>query len=125
MLGILCRSALVATEAARHKAVSQLAVSFSKLTGNRLGNKWYQHFEAWLFARRQACPNASDAILPASKAGTLTPADLELRRKLLAAGEDSVAVEAICTELGDLPNRLQSKVRILRNRFVCAVFVCC
>jgi len=102
----------VVSEAARYRAVHQLAVSFSKLAGARLGRKWHADFEAWLFARRQDC-DSGDALLPTAHEGVLTRADLALRRRLVELGEDAETAAAICLDLSRLPQRLLSRVSFM------------
>jgi hypothetical protein len=108
--------------------VSQLASTFSSLTSERLGKKWFQHFEAWLFGRRawSATPTAAattckhgarstaisawDIILPAREVDELTAADVELKRKLVKAGTAMHLADSIVAELCRLPSRLAKKV---------------
>lgn len=98
-------------EVSRHKAVTQLAASFSRLAAERLGKKWFTHFEAWLFARREICgTDGADSILPTGLAGEITGADAELIRKLTAAGEPPASAEAMCVELSKLPKRLAARI---------------
>jgi hypothetical protein len=120
------RNADLASEAALHKSMSQLAARFSALTADILGKKWYTQFEAWLFARRAealadseaqrgrsgGAPRASaDVLLPDGGGDAGGAADTELLRKLLAAGGDEQLASAIVSELGRLPRMLASKVR--------------
>eukprot|EP00892_Ulva_mutabilis_P005081 jgi/Ulvmu1/2945/UM149_0028.1 len=99
----------LATEAAKHRAVAQLANTFSQLTADHLGKKWFQHFEAWLFARRAGINKGADIVLPLS---TNSSAALkELKRKLTASGVNATLAESICSELDRLPARLVDKIR--------------
>lgn len=42
------------TEAARHRAISQIASVFESACGKTLGGRWWSHFENWLYSRRSA-----------------------------------------------------------------------
>lgn len=88
--------------------MSQLANTFSKLTAENLGKKWFQHFEAWLFARRAGIQDGADIVLPATT--NSSAAHKELKRKLAAAGVSPSLAESICTELDRLPSQLSEKV---------------
>ena len=129
---VLRREVAVHCEAALHRAVSQLAARFSTLTGEHLGKKWYQHFEAWLFGRRaealtalpaamatsaRSKPGAKAAtaslweqILPKGQLGVMTAADVELQRKLSAAGAPPALTDVVIAELARLPRMLAGKV---------------
>ena len=43
-----------ALEAARHRAVAGVAATFESACGKTIGGRWWSHFEAWLYARREA-----------------------------------------------------------------------
>lgn len=105
-----CRKPIdLASEASKHRAVSQLANTFSKLTAEHLGKKWFQHFEAWLFARRAGIKEGADMVLPVST--NSSTAHKELKRKLTAAGVARPLADSICSELDRVPAQLVDKVR--------------
>ena len=43
-----------ALEAARHRAIAGVAAVFESACGKTIGGRWWSHFEAWLYARREA-----------------------------------------------------------------------
>lgn len=98
-------SEALGAEVAQHKAVQQLASMFSKLAGQHLGSKWFQHFELWLFARRGSrCRSGPQSVLPVEAASLV--AQQELQRKLVATGVSKSLAESICVELNRLPNHV-------------------
>ena len=109
-LHLYCRKPVdLASEAAKHRAVSQLANTFSKLTAEHLGKNWFQHFEAWLFARRTGVKKGEDIVLPVSTKSSV--AHQELKRKLIDAGVAKPLADSVCSELDRVPAQLIDKVR--------------
>jgi hypothetical protein len=112
-----CREQALAREVAQHKAIQQLASTFCKLTSEHIGSKWFQHFEAWLFARRVGYKSNADAVLPIN-APSNHIANKELQRKLLATGMSKTLAESICLEMDRLPAHLMKRVRFTSTRSV-------
>ena len=80
-------------EAAYHRAMVSLCAEFASATKERLGGRWYSHFESWLYSRRER----PDEPFPR---GEDPRRDKELVRKLRAAGSTSGEAKYICKRLG-------------------------
>jgi len=80
-------------EAAYHRAMVSLCAEFASATKERLGGRWYSHFESWLYSRRER----PDEPFPR---GEDPRRDKELMRKLRAAGSTSGEAKYICKRLG-------------------------
>lgn len=81
-------------EAAYHKAMVSLCAEFASATKERLGGRWYAHFESWLYSRRER-PDE-----PFPRGGEDARRDKELVRKLRAAGSTNGEAKYICKRLG-------------------------
>ena len=115
--------AALTLETSRYQALGALRTRFDELTvrpGYLSDQRWGQHFEQWLWARKldqQAAKRKTeeaytDMVLPS---GLTAREDPELRRKLIANGAEEEEAARVCERLGARCNQLVVRLSQLHS----------